>query len=97
LALAGPLSLSTLFFGADEVLTDYIPGKKEWVLTLITQGASRKETWDKRNNVLQKIKENFRIPRVIDSCPPSLNKGLKRNDSTQRRRYRIDCATDESV
>lgn len=97
LTLAGPLSLYCGFFGADEVLTDYIPGKKEWVLTLITQGASREETWDKRNNVLRKIKEKFRIPRVIDSYPPCLSKGLKRNDSTQRGRYRIDRTTDERV
>lgn len=97
LTQAGPLSLYTDFFGADEVLTDYIPGQKEWVLTLITQGTCSEETWNKRNNVLKRIQEEFKIPTVIDPYPPSLNKELNRNDSSQRKRYRIDCARDERV
>jgi pyrrolysine biosynthesis protein PylC len=87
LTLAGPLSIYTDFFGADEVLTDYIPGKMRWVLTLITRGTSRAETWKKRNDVLKNIQERFRIPRIIDPYPLCLNKGVKRNDSSQRKRY----------
>ncbi|MDF2571314.1 MAG: pyrrolysine biosynthesis protein PylC [Sporomusa sp.] len=71
LAKAGPLRLVTDFFGADEVLTDYIPGKKEWVLTLITRGSSPENAWDKRDTVLQRIQLAFNIPEVVDPYPPN--------------------------
>lgn len=71
LAEAGPISQLTDFFGADEVLTDYTPGKKDWVLTLITRGSTPEDTWDKRNEVLQRIQREFNIPKVLDPYPPN--------------------------
>ncbi|HWR41671.1 3-methylornithine--L-lysine ligase PylC [Sporomusa sp.] len=71
LAEAGPLKQVKDFFGADEVLTDYTPGKKEWVLTLITRGSSPENAWDKRDMVLQRIQMAFDIPEVLDPYPPS--------------------------
>lgn len=37
---ARPLALVPGFFGADEALTDYAPGRPGWAATLITRGAS---------------------------------------------------------
>ena len=97
LAQAGPLSLLTDFFGADEVLTDYTPDKKEWVLTLITRGASFEDTRKKRDKVLQSIQEKFEIPKVLDPYPMSLNKELNSHDSSQRKRYQLNCSASEGV
>lgn len=71
LAEAGPLMQLENFFGADEVLTDYYPGKADWVLTLITRGATPKDAWIKRDKVLQRIQAEFNISEVIDHYPPT--------------------------
>lgn len=52
---AGPLKLQEGFFGADEALTNYEQGKKNWVATLINTGNSFVEAWEKRNRVLKNI------------------------------------------
>lgn len=72
LAEAGPLKLVSDFFGADEALTDYVPGKKEWVLTLITRGISHEDAWKKRDSVLAGIQMAFSIPEILDPYPPSI-------------------------
>ena len=40
---AGPLQLVSGFFGADEALTDYAPGRREWAATMIVVGESVRE------------------------------------------------------
>ncbi len=70
LADSGPLNLLTDFYGADEVLTDYTLGKKNWVLTLITRGLRPQDAWNKRNKVLQGLQKDFAIP-VLDTYPLS--------------------------
>jgi pyrrolysine biosynthesis protein PylC len=40
---AGPLRLVPGFFGADEALTDYAPGRGEWAATLIVTAESARE------------------------------------------------------
>jgi pyrrolysine biosynthesis protein PylC len=40
---AGPLRLVPGFFGADEALTDYAPGRAEWVATLIVTADNARE------------------------------------------------------
>jgi len=40
---AGPLRLIPGFFGADEALTDYAPGRAEWAATLIVAAESARE------------------------------------------------------
>jgi pyrrolysine biosynthesis protein PylC len=40
---AGPLRLVPRFFGADEALTDYAPGRAEWVATLIVTADTARE------------------------------------------------------
>lgn len=74
---AGPLHVLTDFFGADEVLTDYTWGKKEWVLTLMTWGSSPVEVWAKRDQVLKRIQEELQIPKMLDPYPPSWYEGAE--------------------
>ena len=40
---AGPLRLVPGFFGADEALTDYAPGRAEWAATLIVAAPTAAE------------------------------------------------------
>lgn len=68
-AEAGPLRVLTDFFGADEALTDYAPGKKDWVLTLITRGTTNTEAWSKRHQVIQRIQVELHIPQFSDPYP----------------------------
>lgn len=64
-----PLRLCTDFFGADEALTTYSPGKKEWVATLIITGATMPEAWNKRESIIHKIKQSCRIRNYVDCYP----------------------------
>lgn len=54
---AGHLKFYKNFFGADEAISNYDKGKKEWSATLIINGKSRAETWDKRCLVIDNIKK----------------------------------------
>lgn len=69
MADAGPLSHDRDFFGADEALTNYTPGKTEWVATLIITGVNCQAAWDKRSIVLQKIKKECGIQYYLDPYP----------------------------
>lgn len=66
---AGLLHFYTDFFGADEALTNYTPGKPEWVATLIITGVNNQAAWDKRGIVLQKIGNECGIRYYFDRCP----------------------------
>lgn len=56
-----PLDLFTDFFGADEVITNYSPGKTPWVATLIIHAASRSEAWQKRLQTIKNIRDHFKL------------------------------------
>lgn len=56
---AGPLKLVTDFYGADEALTNFAPGRTEWVATLIITGADRDEAWERRCEVVASIRKHF--------------------------------------
>lgn len=71
MAEAGPLSYHNDFFGADEVLTNYMSGCNTWVATLIITGPSRNEAWEKRCDVLDNILKYFRLPVYLDTVPYS--------------------------
>lgn len=60
MAEAGPLQLTSDFFGADEAITDYRPGKSTWAATLIISGRTIDAAWRKRENVLESIEKNIR-------------------------------------
>lgn len=69
MADVGPLPLYMDFFGADEALTNYMPGKTEWVATLIITGVDSQAAWDKRCMVLQKIRKECGIKHYFDLYP----------------------------
>lgn len=69
MADAGPLQLQTDFFGADEALTNYAPGRDAWVATLIVTGASRREAWQRRCAVIQRLMDEYGIDEYRDASP----------------------------
>lgn len=62
MADSGPLQIHKDFFGADEAITNYKPGKREWVATLIIVGNNQKEAWEKRNRVIMEIQSHLGLP-----------------------------------
>jgi pyrrolysine biosynthesis protein PylC len=67
----GPLKLQGEFFGADEALTNFEPGKDRWVATLIFSGTNRQQACEKRNHSIAEIVRRLEIKEVIDSQPMS--------------------------
>lgn len=52
---AGALRLVPGFFGADEALTDYVPGRDEWTATLIVTGAGVREARERAAGVVAEL------------------------------------------
>lgn len=65
----GPLHLQDDFFGADEAITNFVPGHDQWVATLIFCEANRQRARQKRNRSIAEIARRFKIKEVIDSKP----------------------------
>jgi pyrrolysine biosynthesis protein PylC len=57
----GSLNLLEDFFGADEAITNFEPGKDPWVATLIFCGANRHEACEKRNRSIAEIVRRLEI------------------------------------
>lgn len=57
----GSLDLLEDFFGADEAITNFAPGKDPWVATLIFCGANRHEACEKRNRSIAEIARQLEI------------------------------------
>lgn len=55
----GLLSVIPDFFGADEAITSFTPGKKQWVATMVFTGASPEEIEDKRSACYKRISIDF--------------------------------------
>jgi 3-methylornithine--L-lysine ligase len=55
MGIAGPLRLVPGFFGADEALTDYAPGRGEWAATLIVTGAGVHEAGERAAGVVAEL------------------------------------------
>jgi pyrrolysine biosynthesis protein PylC len=55
MAITEPLYLRKDFFGADEALTNFSPGRPEWVATLIVVAETFAEAWAKRCAVIEEI------------------------------------------
>jgi 3-methylornithine--L-lysine ligase len=55
MALNGPLTLKFNFFGANEAITNYKPGKKQWMATLIINGNSQDDVDSRRQNCHEQI------------------------------------------
>lgn len=69
MANARPLKFYEHFFGADEALTDFVPGHLPWVATLIITGDSRQEAWNKRCLVVEDIRDYFGLSIYSDPAP----------------------------
>ena len=67
----GPLFLEHEFFGADEAITNFKPGREAWVATLIFSGTNRHQAWEKRNHCITGMVRQLGIKEVIDPEPIS--------------------------
>jgi len=57
------------FFGADEAITDYLPGKDVWRATVITKGRTPSEVLDKRKKFIRNVMEECNLEEYIDRSP----------------------------
>jgi pyrrolysine biosynthesis protein PylC len=57
------------FFGADEAITNYAPGRDKWVATLIISGSDRTAAWIKRNAIISEIRQQLKLDGYRDSAP----------------------------
>ena len=69
MAAAGELRLHEDFFGADEALSDYMPGRREWRATLIVTGVDRGEAVARCDQVRATIRRRFNLEGFIDDVP----------------------------
>jgi pyrrolysine biosynthesis protein PylC len=69
MAAAGELRLHEDFFGADEALSDYMPGRREWRATLIVTGVDRREAVARSDHLMETIRLRFDLQRFIDDAP----------------------------
>ncbi|MBC2703300.1 3-methylornithine--L-lysine ligase PylC [Desulfobacula sp.] len=53
----GPLTVHSNFLGANEAITSYAPGKKQWVATLIFTGSTHEDVTAKRQSCHEQIVE----------------------------------------
>jgi len=65
----GALNSQNNFFGADEAISNYVPGKDQWAATLIFSGTNSHQAWEKRNHCIAEIVRQFQIKEVIDPQP----------------------------
>jgi len=70
---ADGMHLHNDFFGADEAITNYKPGRDEWVATLIICEQTRETAWEKRKAVISGIQKKFKPAIYRDSFPLGLN------------------------
>jgi pyrrolysine biosynthesis protein PylC len=82
----GPLHLQSNFFGADEAITNFEPGKDPWVATLIFSGTNRHQARDKRNRCIAEIVRQLEIKEVIDP-QPDVTSGLKSGQLNRKRNF----------
>lgn len=59
----GALNWTYGFFGADEALTNYRPGRASWAATLMITADSRKEAWKKHEEVIRTILDQEHLER----------------------------------
>jgi len=66
---AGPLTCYQNFFGAVEAITNYHPGRKNWVATMIYAGNDRNAVQQKRETTLENIRRKHNGAIVRDTVP----------------------------
>jgi pyrrolysine biosynthesis protein PylC len=73
----GPLNLQNNFFGADEAITNFQPGKDQWAATLIFSGTNRHQACEKRNHSIAELVRQLEIKEVIDPQPDIAMENLR--------------------
>ncbi|EHQ89828.1 3-methylornithine--L-lysine ligase PylC [Desulfosporosinus youngiae] len=76
MAEAGPLYLYPYFYGADEAISNYAPGKTDWVATLIITGVNSQEAWLKRETIIRAIKDEWGIEKYFDQSAYCLQRDV---------------------
>lgn len=66
---ANCLGLYSGLFGADEVITDYMAGKPEWVATLIITAETRQQAWEKRCQIIKRLQSETGCRNYVDTLP----------------------------
>ena len=59
MAACGSLKVQSGFFGADEAITDYAPGRRQWAATLIFAADERHAAWQRQQSTLSAICQAF--------------------------------------
>lgn len=72
LAEAASLALEPGFFGAQEAITDYGPGKTSWTATLICTGEDVDAAWGRRNATVSEIQRRFGLKHYEDPHPAAI-------------------------
>jgi len=75
MSVTDPLQIKNDFWGADEAITNYAPGRKAWVATLIVCERDRKTAWAKRQKVIAAIRKQFRLDAYRDPWPEEGHQG----------------------
>jgi pyrrolysine biosynthesis protein PylC len=81
MAAGGPLNLLDDFCGADEAITNFAPGKDQWVATLIFAGTNRHQAWEKRNHSIARITRRLGIKEVVNPKLVTINAELVTRNS----------------
>jgi pyrrolysine biosynthesis protein PylC len=68
------------FFGADEAITNYAPGRAEWVATLIFADATRETALEKRHRMISDLQNRFNLTAYRDLSPNPDKPELKIDD-----------------
>jgi len=71
---ARPLRLVEGFHGADEAMTDWHAGDREWVATLITHGRDVAEARDQADEAVRRIAARDGLAIVPETAPPGLER-----------------------
>lgn len=86
---AGPLSFHEGFFGAEEALTNYCPGKKHWAATLIVTAKDREQAKKKMEAVVDNIRKKKNLDYCFDSSPAAVKAPLLCHPEGSARRIYI--------
>ena len=77
---ADALCLRHDFFGADEAITNYAPGRAEWVATLIFTDETRETALEKRRRMISDLQNRFNLTAYRDLSPNPDKPELKIDD-----------------
>jgi len=69
LARRGPLRVERDFFGAEEAITDRVPGRSDWAATLLFSGRDPGQAWSRRCEAVEAIRRAHGLAEYADPEP----------------------------